>query len=115
MRIALLIPLFLAGCGTLFSGYKEYCEERVDCVDGNEEDEQACVVGIENDRRFARVYGCEDDFTDYMECMKEDADCESYGRYDYWTAEGDCQDEYEDYVDCLSDESDIIGGSDTGF
>jgi hypothetical protein len=49
-----------------------------------------------------------------MECMKEDADCESYGRYEYWSAEGDCEDEQEDYLDCLSDESDVIGGSGEG-
>jgi hypothetical protein len=116
MRIGLLMPVLLLGCGTMFSGFKEYCEERVDCIDGNEDDEQACVVGIDNDRRMARVYGCEDDYMDFMECMKEDADCESSGRYDYWTAEGDCEDDYEDYVDCMSDESDGYGWNyeDTG-
>jgi hypothetical protein len=114
MRVAFLTAVFVVGCGTLFSGFKEYCEDLVDCIDGNDDDEQACMVSIDNNRRIARVYGCEADYTDYMECMKEDADCESYGRYDYWSAEGDCEDDYEDYVDCLSDESDILG-EDTGF
>jgi hypothetical protein len=106
MRVAFFTAVVLMGCGTLFSGFKEYCADAVDCLDGNEDDEQACLVDIDNTRRIARVYGCEDDYMDYMECMKEDADCESYGRYDYWTAEGDCEDEQEDYLDCLSDESD---------
>jgi hypothetical protein len=114
MRVAFLTAVFVVGCGTLFSGFKEYCEDLVDCIDGNEEDEQACMVSIDNNRRIARVYGCEADYMDYMACMKEDADCESYGRYDYWSAEGDCQDDYEDYVDCLADESDLIE-EDTGF
>ena len=105
MRFGLLIPVMLSGCGTLFSQFKEYCEERVDCLDGNSDDAEACILNIHNDRRVARVYGCEDDYMEYMTCMKEDADCESYGRYDYWTAEGDCEDDYEDYVDCMSDES----------
>ena len=117
MRIGLLLPVMLAGCGSFFSGFKEYCEERIDCLDANEEDEKACVADIQNARQIARIYDCEDDFMDYMECMKEDAKCESSGRYDYWTDEGDCNNDLEDYLDCLSDESDIIGGSrgyDTG-
>jgi len=114
MRIGLLVPLMLSGCGTLFSGFNAYCEEKADCMDGNEEDEKACVVDIQNTRRISRVYGCEDDYMDYMECMKEDADCESEGRYDYWTDEGECNDDLEDYLDCLSDESDVIGGSGGG-
>jgi hypothetical protein len=114
MRIALLIPVLLAGCGTLFSGFKEYCEESVDCADGNSDDEQACMLNIHNNRRVARVYGCEDDYMDFMECMKEDAACESYGQYEYWTADGDCEDDYEDYVDCMSDESSGNGWNDTG-
>jgi hypothetical protein len=96
MRVAFFTAVVLMGCGTLFSGFKEYCEDLVDCIDGNDDDEQACLVDIDK------------------ECMKEDADCESYGRYEYWTAEGDCNDEVEDYVDCLADESDILG-EDTGF
>jgi hypothetical protein len=114
MRVALSLAVLLLGCGTLFSGFKEYCEEAVDCADGNSDDEEACMLNIHNDRRVARVYGCEDDYMDYMECMKEDADCESSGRYDYWTADGDCADDYEDYVDCMSDESSGNGWNDTG-
>lgn len=114
MRYFVLLSFVVFGCGTMFSGFKEYCEERVDCMDGNSDDEEACMLNIHNDRRIARVYGCEDDYMEYMECMKEDADCESYGRYDYWTADGDCEDDYEDYVDCMSDESSGSGWDDTG-
>jgi len=109
------MAVVLSGCGTLFSQFKEYCEDRVDCADGNSDDEDACMLNIHNDRRVARVYGCEDDYMDYMACMKEDADCESYGRYDYWTAEGACEDDFEDYVDCMSDESSGNGWNDTGY
>ena len=121
MRIAMFLPVLLSGCGFLFSGFTEYCEDYVDCMDGNDEDEQACQVQIDSDRKVARAYGCESDYADYMECMKEDADCESQGGFDYWTDGGNCTDEYEDYYDCLEDESDILGGSgneggvDTGF
>ena len=111
MRFGLLVPVLLGGCGFLFSGFDEYCEERADCIDANDEDEKACAVDIQNTRRIARVYGCEDDYMDYMECMKEEAECESQGRYDYWTDRGECEDDLDDWLDCLADESDVIGGS----
>ena len=117
MRIGLFFAAcILAGCGTLLSGYTQYCEEYIDCLDGNKEDERACVIDFNESERIAKVYGCKDDFNDYMGCMKEEADCESMGRTDYWTADDDCEDEYEDYLDCLSDESDLLGGGydDTG-
>ena len=111
MRFGLLVPVLLGGCGFLFSGFDEYCEERADCIDANDEDEKACAVDIQNTRRIARVYGCEDDYMDYMECMKEEAECASQGRYDYWTDRGECEDDLDDWLDCLADESDVIGGS----
>jgi len=83
-------------------------------MDGNDEDEKACVIDIQNTRRISRVYGCEADYEEYIQCMKEEADCESEGRYDYWTDEGECNDDLDDYLDCLSDESDVIGGSGGG-
>ena len=111
MRLGLFVPVFLSGCGTMFSGFNEYCEEQADCLDANEEDVKACVADIQNTRRISRIYGCEDDYKDYIECMQEEADCESQGEYDYWTDEGECNDDLEDYLDCLSDESNVIGGS----
>ena len=117
MRFGLWVCLFLSGCGFLSSGFTEYCEDYVDCMDGNDEDARACQVQIDSDRKVARAYDCESDYSDYMDCMKEDADCESSGGYDYWTDQGECADDYEDYIDCLEDESDILGGSgnDGGF
>ena len=114
MRLGLFVPVFLSGCGTMFSGFNEYCEEQADCLDANEEDMKACVADIQNTRRISRIYGCEDDYKDYIECMQEEADCESQGEYDYWTDEGECNDDLEDYLDCLSDESNVIGGSSSG-
>ncbi len=111
-RIGLGIVVGLVGCGSLLSGYNQYCEEYVDCLDGNDEDEQVCVLELQESERIAKVYGCKDDFADYMDCMKEEADCESAGSSDYWTAEDGCEDEHDDYMDCLLDESDLLGGGD---
>ena len=111
MRFGVLVLLSVSGCGSMLSGLNEYCEERADCIDANEEDEKACVVDIRNSQRIARVYGCEDDYVDYIECMKDEADCESQGRYEYWTDRGECEDDLDDWLDCLADESDVIGGS----
>ena len=98
MRRAMTVVGLVAvvGCGTLFSGFKEYCQEAVDCLDGNNEDEKACMVHIDNEKRLARVYGCQDYHTDYLVCMKDNAGCEDYYGQDYWTDGGDCNDEYAD-------------------
>ena len=95
-----------AGCGTTFSGFREYCVEQTDCLDGNDADEKACMLQIQNDRRVARAYGCHLDYNEYMMCLKEEAECES--DYDIWHDDGDCSDEQEDLFDCLADESEYI-------
>ena len=114
MRITLLLAVLFSGCGFFSPGFAEYCEDKIDCLDGNDEDERACQVEIDSDRKVARAYDCESDYTDYMDCLKEDADCETLGGVDIWTDGGECADDAEDYFDCLADESDIIGGTDTG-
>ena len=115
MRIALVLPLFLTSCGFIFSEYGQYCEDYVDCIDGNEDDEKACQIQLDADKKEARVYGCDNDFEDYMECMKEDAECRSDGGYDYWSAGDECLDEADDYYDCIYDESEFYGGSSSGY
>ncbi len=111
MRGVLILPTLVLGCGNLFSGYGQYCEEYIDCLDGNLEDEKACVLEAQEAERVAKVYGCSDELNDYVDCMMEDARCESMGPVDYWTSDGDCDDDYADYLDCLADESDLLGSS----
>jgi len=85
----------------LLSGVRGYCKAQMDCVDGNAQDVKACVVGIQNERRWARQYGCQADYAAYIDCFKEESECVEDGRWAY-----DCSDEASDYVDCLEDESD---------
>ena len=88
----------------MLSGVQNYCTEQMDCVDGNGDDVKACVVGIQNERRWARVYGCQSEYADYIDCLKEESECEGSDSWSF--GGGDCSDESEDYLDCLDDESD---------
>ena len=86
----------------LISDVRSYCKDKMDCVDGNGDDVKACIVGIQNERRWARQYGCQGEYRDFTDCLKDDAECAG----GYWDTE-DCGDEGEDYLECLDDESDL--------
>jgi hypothetical protein len=106
------LSVLIAGCGSSFT---EYCEEYVDCLDGNEADERACVAEISSSASVAGAYGCREQYDDYMSCQRENAVCRTEYGYDYWTDRGDCKDEASDLSTCVAKASDFGGGSyDTG-
>lgn len=109
MRWILFVTLI--GCS---SSVGEYCEEYVDCLDGNETDEAACAQNMANERRLSQVYGCIEDYQEYSKCMLEEAECESMGGQDYWSPGEDCADETSDLLQCIEKASDIVGGSGNG-
>lgn len=86
----------------MVSGLRGYCQAQMDCVDGNTEDVKACVVGIQNERRWARQYGCQKGYAIFIDCFKEDSECSDEGEWDL----ENCHEELDDYLDCLEDESD---------
>ena len=49
------MAVVLSGCGTLFSQFKEYCEDRVDCADGNSDDEDAELLTRSVDKQIQRT------------------------------------------------------------
>ena len=83
------------------SDVRKYCKDQMDCIDGNRDDIQACTVGIQNERRWARQYGCQGEYAEYVQCLKDDSECNS----NYWEADS-CDDELGDYRACLYDKSD---------
>ena len=109
MRIVMAGTVMLGmGCAVpalhpLLSGVQGYCKAQMDCRDGNSEDVKACVVGIQNERRWARQYGCQKEYATFIDCAKEDSECYED---DSWRT--NCEAEVEEYLDCLDDESDVI-------
>jgi hypothetical protein len=112
MSRLIILGALISGCGSSFT---EYCEEYVDCVDGNEADERACVAEISSVASIADAYECKEQYDDYMSCMREEAVCRTEDGYDYWTDRGDCDDEESDLSRCVVKASDYYGGGyDTG-
>ena len=101
-RFLLISCLF--GCNP---GFKEYCEEWADCVDGNDEDQRACVQWNVAEKKTARIYECTEEYLDFQECWKEEASCSGDGDDKYMSAEDDCDNEWEDYQKCLDKASDV--------
>ena len=80
--------------------FDAYCDEVVDCEDGNEADMEACVVANEAAEDRASLYGCTDEFEIFFECLEAEAKCED----DRYTLTGnDCDDESREYQSCLGD------------
>jgi hypothetical protein len=108
--ITLIAVTFMLSCGSSFG---TYCEEFVDCLDGNDADEAACVQTWSSERRLAAAYECSEDYAEYSACLLEEAECETNtpNGEDYWTHAADkCVDASDDYIQCLRKASDIIGG-----
>ncbi len=99
---ALLLGATLLGCGSRFEAY---CEDRNDCLDGNDEDKQACIESNEGSADAIGAYGCEEEYDEVFECIEDKSDCNDGV---YGLEAGDCDDEAEDLADCVDDNSDII-------
>jgi hypothetical protein len=95
--------------------YSDYCEQAVDCLDGNDLDIDACEASLGGYSDTASAYECSDDFDAYFECLNDRSSCKSTNGTDYWTDDGDCNDESDDLAHCMSDASDsnVFGGNDT--
>jgi len=78
--------------------YGAYCEERMDCEDGNEMDVDACVAEIEEAEEHASLWDCDEYFDLLFECMEAESDCDN----DRYGVDGDnCESEAEDYSSCM--------------
>jgi len=77
--------------------YGAYCEEAMDCMGGNEQDVDACVVELEGREEHAALWDCDEYFDALFECLELEADCDN----DYYTPDDSCEDEQEDYEACM--------------
>jgi hypothetical protein len=90
---AAVAALSSSGCG----GYGTFCQERIDCEGGNEQDEEACVINREAAEEIADIEGCADDFATFFECVEEQSSCTEENQ---WTVDDKCADQEEKYNRC---------------
>lgn len=85
--------LLLSGC---YGDIKDYCEKRNDCMNGNDNDEKACVAELKGERKKYKQWGCKDQWDAYMECLVDEMDCVN----DVLTDEGECNGKWEQREEC---------------
>jgi hypothetical protein len=83
-----LLALMLAGCGP---DYDTICQERVDCLGGNEADVEACVRQAELQGEIADIEGCDDEWAEYVACLEQNASCESQSTGMACASNDECQ------------------------
>ena len=93
MTAALLVSV------TACSSYEDYCTEQVDCVGGNDQDQEVCVIQQDLAEERADIQGCLDDYEALFDCFEENASCSG----NQWTAGDNCNAEQEAYTKCSSD------------
>ena len=75
---AALVVLFAAnGCG---EGYPSYCDNKMKCEGGNDNDKSACVDQLEGNEETAEDYNCGDQYDALFTCQSDGASCVQ-GRY----------------------------------
>lgn len=94
-KLCALALLLAAGCG---GGYDAYCEEQMDCRDGNDADIEACIIEMERQEEIAYIYGCEDDWDEVYLCLEERSRCEGNT---YLPRGNDCVGETTDLLQCI--------------
>lgn len=81
-----------AGC----SSYEDYCTELVDCVGGNDQDTEVCVIQQDLAEEVADIEGCLEDYEALFDCVEENATCDGTT----WGAGDKCNAEQEAYTKC---------------
>jgi hypothetical protein len=84
---ALMLLGGLAACGPTGS---DYCEDRRECMGGNEQDEEACNAYFDYVAELADVQGCADEFDEYFECFFDTAKCLTDDTGDDCASTDDC-------------------------
>lgn len=96
-----LAPWVMAAAlaGASCTDYRAYCEEAVDCAEGNDLDIDACVESEEAKTSLADEYGCGEWRDALQECVDSNARCENKV---FAIRAGDCDEEQLDYSGCMS-------------
>jgi hypothetical protein len=82
------------GCG---GGYGSFCQDAMDCINGNDADVEACEATLASEEDLAELEGCSDEFDEYFTCVNDEARC----RGDDFTPDSLCDREDERLDDCM--------------
>lgn len=106
----LLFPtlLVLFGCSSRFA---DLCERAADCEGGGDDEIDACIISAESDEEVASVYGCDDEFDAYYDCVDRSSSCRddfsgenSWSTYDSSAGEDACDERRVRIATCTSPE-----------
>ncbi|MBW2529742.1 MAG: hypothetical protein JRI23_36535 [Deltaproteobacteria bacterium] len=88
------LVLGAAGC----EPYGAYCEDRMNCLRGNDMDVDACIIELEAEEDRADLWGCADLWEELQDCREEFSVCDAN---DHFTDEDRCDSERERYHRCM--------------
>lgn len=95
--VALGAMLLGAGCGRGIGGY---CEDAATCEFGNDADVDACIISFEATEELADVRNCNDEFSNWFDCLDENSRCDD----ERYRPGGDrCDDERDRLRRCIDD------------
>jgi len=83
----------LAGCST----YGDFCQRKMDCLNGNDADYDACIIDYDTNENLSDLYGCDVKWSDYLDCVDSNYHCSGKN----WTDNGDCGNEWSNFRDCI--------------
>lgn len=103
IAVAGVLLMSLNGC---YGDIKDYCEVKIKCLGGNENDEEACVEQYKTEKRVSKEYDCKDEWKDQMECMADQVECDE--TFNVPTGEEDCVTEITKWQECIQRGSELL-------
>jgi hypothetical protein len=85
---ALALSLTVGGCAPDVDGY---CQERADCVGGNDKDVEACAAYVDTGEELAAARGCGSEYSDYVECVIDASSCDDQDIGAACNSDADCE------------------------
>jgi hypothetical protein len=75
--IAAAMPLCTAsGCE---EDHTSYCEAKIDCENGTQDDLDICNASVESEREMSEKCGCAELYGAWIDCLLEEGSCKSTG------------------------------------
>jgi hypothetical protein len=92
--------ILLLGAGSMGCGfYAAYCDEKMNCEGGNDNDTEACIIELDAEEERAENWGCEDIWLELFECREDRSVCDHPNRN--YTTHDLCRFESDRYGDCM--------------
>lgn len=67
-----LACMVASGCS---NPYADICERGAVCRGSNDRDIDACIIQQESNEQVASIYGCDNQWNDYIDCMVANGSC----------------------------------------